>query len=31
MIATIVKFYQEIFQTTVNLKHPYPQRKLNKL
>lgn len=31
MIATIVKFYQEIFQRTINLKHLYPQRSEHKL
>lgn len=31
MIATITKFYKEIFQRNVNLKHLYPQRKENRL
>ena len=31
MIATITKFYKEIFQRTVNLHHLYPQRNENKL
>lgn len=31
MISTIVKFYKETFQRTINLKHIYPQRSENKL
>lgn len=31
MIATITKFYKEIFQRNINLKHLYPKRKENKL
>lgn len=31
MISTIVKFYKETFQRTINLKHLYPQRSVNKL
>ncbi|GAA4149929.1 site-specific integrase [Chryseobacterium ginsenosidimutans] len=31
MIATITKFYKEIFQRNVNLKHLYPKRKEYKL
>lgn len=31
MIATITKFYKEIFQRNINLKHLYPKRKESKL
>lgn len=31
MITTITKFYKEIFQRNINLKHLYPKRKENKL
>jgi len=31
MIATVTKFYKEIFQRNINLKHLYPKRKENKL
>ena len=31
MIATITKFYKEIFKRNVNLKHLYPQRKEDRL
>ncbi len=31
MIATITKFYKEIFRRNINLKHLYPKRKENKL
>jgi len=31
MIATITKFYKEIFQRQINLKHLYPKRKEHKL
>lgn len=31
MISTIVKFYKETFQRTIDLKHLYPKRSENKL
>jgi integrase/recombinase XerD len=31
MIATITKFYKEIFQKTINLKHLYPQISVKRL
>lgn len=31
MIATVTKFYKEIFQRNINLRHLYPKRKENKL